>query len=90
MRVIAEHQCHRHHRNAAAFARCAWPEATEVLGSGFLAVVTGCPHPRVFLLERLRPAHTLRSELAVFGCGAGCTGDHELVAIDIDGPAVAA
>ena len=86
MRVVTEHHCTRHHRNAAYFARCAWPNATEVLGRGFLAVVTTCHEPRIYLVERLNPARTLQTEFNVFGCGPDCTGQHELVAIDFDAP----
>ena len=85
IRVIDHCKCGRHHRNAIYFARCAWPGVT-VSGRGQIAIVVTCPDARVFPAERVRWAYVLLAELNVFGCGPGCDGAHELVAIDHDGP----
>lgn len=85
MRVLDRCRCGRHHRNAASFAKCAWPNAASITGSGAIAVVTHCePTPTVALFEHLPQAQTHYSELGVFGCGKGCRRAHEVVAIDID------
>jgi hypothetical protein len=84
MRIVSECRCSKHHRNTTYFARCAWP-GSVVSGQGQLAIVISCPEPQVVLVERLRWAHILRTEFAVFGCSAACPQRHELVAIDIDG-----
>ncbi|RIX26472.1 hypothetical protein [Amnibacterium setariae] len=81
--VVEQHHCSKRHRNSTYFARCAWPGAS-VTGRGQLAIVITCPDARVVLVERLRWAHTLLAEFNVFGCGPGCEGAHEIVAIDLD------
>lgn len=85
MRVVDRCRCGRRHRNAGYFARCAWSGAV-VAGCGQLAITIGCAPARVVLVKRLRWAHVLLAEFATFGCSATCTGEHELVAIDHDGP----
>jgi hypothetical protein len=89
MRVVDTCSCGRHHRNSQHFARCAWP-GSEVTGRGQVALVLACDPLRVVLSERLSWAHVLRAEYATFGCGPTCQGEHELLAIDHDGPREAA
>ncbi len=85
MRVVDRCRCDRRHRSATYFARCAWP-GVPVSGRGQIAIVVGCEPSRVVMVERLRWARTLLAEYRTFGCGPDCSGEHELVAINHDGP----
>lgn len=84
MRVIDTCRCGRHHRNARTFAKCLWPNAASITGSGFIAFISICDDPVIVLFSRIAPARLHLREMQVFGCRRGCTQEHELAAVDID------
>ncbi len=81
---MTAHHCQRQHRAYTAFAHCAFPRAAWISGDGPFAVVVKCGAGSV----RLFPdADAARRTLAAIGapgsCSGRCTGDHQLVQLDL-------
>lgn len=83
--VVDTHRCSSRHRSAASFARCVFPAAVSVTGSGQFALVT-CRPTGITLWATYARALEAKTTLDDSGCGRACTHDHEVVALDYDEP----
>lgn len=80
--VYRQHKCARRHRTFQTFAKCVWPRAAWIAGTGPFAVVAYCRHITVTLHP---DAETAQAALAVIdggGCGGRCSRHHRLVRLE--------
>jgi hypothetical protein len=78
-----KHRCSREHHTFAAFIRCAIPRAAWVVGEGPFALVAWCRTPSVTLHEDLGSARQAKAGIDATGCGGSCSGNHDIVRIEM-------
>ena len=85
----ARHRCHKHHRSAVAWAKCAYPHAAWIAGpaDARYAVLAPCGAGLTITLHRERAAADAALDwIDSYGCGGGCTPRyHRLIALNLNG-----
>jgi hypothetical protein len=82
--------CGRRHRTWHAFAKCRWPRALWIAGSGPWASVAHCSHhttpgPTVQLYRTHAGAAQAKAIIDSTGCGGCCSGamGHKVVGLEV-------
>ena len=83
MKVLTAHRCGAHHRLGTAFARCAFPYAAWISGTGSFAVIRLCGVVRLSLHHDKADAMRALEKVNKDKCGWRCVGHHELYRIDL-------
>lgn len=82
MKTYRRHYCGRTHRSYRTLARCLWPRAVWVCGTGPYATAARCRVLTVQLHPTLEAAQAAKRVIDSSGCGGKCpcTGrGHELI-----------
>jgi hypothetical protein len=75
---------YHHHRSHRTLARCAWPKAYWVSGSGPWATLAHCKVLTVELHRTRAEAETAMRMIDGTGCGGGCYRHHEIVHLRLE------
>lgn len=88
MKTYRRHNCERQHRSTRTFMQCAIRNAVWVTGEGRYATISWCSGPSyrhhgpsVMLHETLDQAQKAVAFIDRFGCGGGCSKQHEIVEV---------
>lgn len=76
---LPTHDCPVRHQHTRAFARCLWPRAVWISGSGPHALLAHCPPLTISLWSDLQAAQQAKWLIDATGCGHACRGTHEII-----------
>lgn len=84
MKTYSRHYCERQHRSYRTVAKCLWPRAHWIAGSGPYATVAYCRALTVELWPDRDAAELAMRTMAVTGCGGACGKRHDLIRLRFD------
>lgn len=79
MKFYSRHRCERKHRNYLTLAKCMFPRAVWIHGTGPIALVAWCRQPSITLWTDQAEAGKSKAFIDSTGCGGGCSKRHELI-----------
>lgn len=77
------HRCARRHRTYATFAKCNWPRAAWIAGTGPFAVIAYCRVTTITLHHEVEDAQAALAVIDGGGCGGRCRRHHRLVRLEL-------
>lgn len=80
--IYRRHNCTRTHRGYRTFAKCIWPRAAWISGTGPYAVVAYCRDITVTLHADIDAAQFALDTIDGGGCGGRCGRRHKLVRLE--------
>lgn len=76
------HNCARAHRSYRTFAKCVWPRAAWISGTGAFAVVAYCRVTTITLHANANAAQEALATINATGCGGRCSRHHKLLRLE--------